>query len=284
MIMTNTKLNLQYIGIGSGKCGSTWIHELIVKHPEACDKNLKELNYFSDLYEAHNFDWYQSQFKKCCPDSVKGEFSVTYLANPKAPIRIKKHFPEVKLIVTVRNPVKRAFSNYLHSIRKGDISKKMSFRDYIKNENNLAPGRYCEYVKRFYDEFPKEQIHVIVLEEFLKDIPAGIKALYSHIGIKNVDFLPEGFDVPSNDAKNYRFLLLENVLVRCYRWLSWKGQTRFVKWVLDSGIAKALRRINSSRDPLPTIDEESSKMLSDYFSPYNKKLEAIIGTQINSWQ
>lgn len=281
--MNNTPFKVDFIGIGSGKCGSTWIYENIVKHPEICSKNLKELNYFSDLYPEHNFEWYQSQFGKKDDGLLKGEFSVTYLAHPEAPARIKKHFPAARLIAIVRNPVKRAFSNYLHSIRKGDISPSLSFSEYIKDEDNLAPGRYHEYLKNFYSVFPKEQILVIVLEDFLKDIPAGMRQIYQHIGVKDVDYLPEGYNVPSNEAKNYRFLLLENVLVQSYRWLSRRGYTRFVKWVVDSGVAKVLRRVNDSKERPPSIDEKSRKQLIEYFETHNKEFERLVGVKPKAW-
>ncbi|RDV27496.1 sulfotransferase [Alteromonas aestuariivivens] len=281
--MQTAPFTVDFIGIGSGKCGSTWIYENIVKHPEISDVNLKELNYFSDLYPEHDFSWYQSQFGTKDDGLIKGEFSVTYLAHPEAPKRIKKHFPNAKLIAIVRNPVKRAFSNYLHSIRKGDISPSLSFSDYIKDEDNLAPGRYHEYLKNFYDVFPKEQILVIVLEEFLRDIPTGMRQIYQHIGVKDIDYLPEGYNIPSNEAKNYRFLLLENVLVQSYRWLSRRGYTRFVKWVVDSGIAKVLRRFNDSQQRPPSIDDVSKQKLATYFEYHNQEFEKLVGRNTKVW-
>jgi len=281
--MGDKEFTMDFIGIGSGKCGSTWIYDNIVAHPEVCNKNLKELNYFSDLYPEHEFSWYESQFCKCQGDELKGEFSVTYLANADAPKRIKKHFPNVKLIAIVRNPVKRAFSNYLHSIRKGDVRADLPFAEYIRDEDNLAPGRYHEYLANFYQEFPKEQILVIVLEEFLQDIPAGMKQIYQHIGVKDIDFLPENYRQKNNEARNYRFLLLENALVRSYLWLSRKGYTRLVKWVIDSGVATVLRRINDSQTAPPKIDAQSQAFLNSYFMPHNKAFEHLIGRSVDKW-
>lgn len=131
--------------------------------------------------------------------------------------------------------------------------------------------------------FPKEQILVIVLEDFLKDIPAGMRQIYQHIGVKDVDYLPEGYNVPSNEAKNYRFLLLENVLVQSYRWLSRRGYTRFVKWVVDSGVAKVLRRVNDSKERPPSIDEKSRKQLIEYFETHNKEFERLVGVKPKAW-
>jgi len=281
--MADKEFHVDFMGVGSGKCGSTWIYENIIRHPEVCDKNLKELNYFSDLYTEHDFGWYEKQFANCDHCHIKGEFSVTYLAHPDAPKRIKKHFPEIKIIAIVRDPVKRAHSNYLHSIRKGDIHPSTKFADYIENEDNLAPGRYYEYFKNFYAEFPAEQIYVIVLEEFVQDAAAGLRDIFQFLGVKDTEFLPENYGKRSNEAKNYRFLLLENILVKTYRWLSRRGYTRFVKWVLDSGVATVLRRFNASRSAPPQIDDVSKAKLVEYFRSYNADFEKVLGRNIQVW-
>jgi hypothetical protein len=275
---------VDFVGIGSGKCGSTWIYDNIVSHPEICDKNLKELNYFSDLYDEHPFSWYQSQFGACTNDLITGEFSVTYLAHPLAAKRIKQHFPDAKIMAIVRNPVKRAFSNYLHSIRKGDISADYPFSDYIDNEETLAPGKYSDYLNAYYELFDKDKILVIVLEEFLKDIPAGMKQIYQFLGVKDMDFLPEGYDQANNEAKSYKYLWIENLMVRTYRWLSRSGYTRLVKSILDTGIGSLIRKLNGQDKPVPKIDEPSKSRLDTYYQSYNDALEKLLGRELSIWK
>ena len=275
---------VDFIGIGSGKCGSTWIYDNIAAHPEVCDKNLKELNYFSDLYDEHPFSWYQSQFGGCGDKLIKGEFSVTYLGHPLAAGRIKKHFPDAKILAIVRNPVKRAFSNYLHSIRKGDIADSFAFGDYINDEDTLAPGKYADYLKAYYDLFGADNIYVIVLEEFLKDIPAGMKQIYQFIGVNDIDFLPEGYDQANNEAKSYKYLWIENLMVKTYRWLSRSGYTRLVKTILDTGIGTLIRKINGQDKPVPKIDDTSKDRLTAYYQAYNTELERLLGRELTIWK
>lgn len=275
---------VDFVGIGSGKCGSTWIYDNIVSHPEICDKNLKELNYFSDLYDEHPFSWYQSQFGGCGNNLIKGEFSVTYLAHPLAAKRIKQHFPDTKIMAIVRNPVKRAFSNYLHSIRKGDISADYPFADYIDNEETLAPGKYSDYLGAYYELFDQDKILVIVLEEFLKDIPAGMKQIYQFLGVKDSDFLPAGYDQANNEAKSYKYLWVENLMVRSYRWLSRSGYTRLVKSILDTGIGSLIRKLNGEDKPVPKIDTPSKSRLDAYYQSYNEALEKLLGRELSIWK
>jgi hypothetical protein len=275
---------VDFIGIGSGKCGSTWLHDNLAKHPQICDSNLKELNYFSDLYDEHPPSWYAGQYASCDCQLIKGEFSVTYLSHPLAAGRIKKDFPEARLLAIVRDPVQRTFSNYLHSQRKGDIKADLPFDVYIRDEANLSPARYVEHFKVWYETFPADQIHVVVLEEFLRDQLAGYRQIYGFIGAQPVDFVPPGYDQRSNEARSYRFLFIENILVRTYRWLSRRGYTRLVKRILDSGAGALVRKINGSKAPPPRIDEASREYLKAYFRPYNQQLSELLKRDLSCWE
>lgn len=276
--------SVAFIGIGSGKCGSTWLFDNLVKHPQICDKNLKELNYFSDLYESQSAGWYRSQFSNCTDDQIKGEFSVTYLTHPEAAERIQHDFPAVKLLAIFRNPVKRAFSNYLHSIRKGDVRADYQFADYIKEEWRLAPGRYAEYLEKYFSMFNKHQIYAVITEDFSQNSLQGYHDLYQFLGVEDVDFVPPGYDKQRNVARSYRFLWLENILVRSYRWLSKRGYTKFVKQVKDSKAVALLRNVNQNRQPVPQIDEASKKQLQEYYRPFNQQLEKLLEKDLSIWE
>jgi hypothetical protein len=273
---------VDFIGIGSGKCGSTWLHENMAKHPQLFDGNLKELNYFSDLYDEHPFSWYEKQFEGCERGLVKGEFSVTYLSHPLAPGRIKRHFPDVKLIAIVRNPVQRTYSNYLHSLRKGDIPESVPFADFIRDEQNLRPARYVDHLRSWYETFPRENIKVLILEEFTKNMEATYHDVFEFIGVK-ADFLPPGYKERSNEARSYRHLWLENVLVQSYRWLSRKGHTQLVKRIKDSGVGEIIRQLNKQDKDLPKIDDGSRGRLKDYYKPLNGQLGELLQRDLSVW-
>jgi hypothetical protein len=281
--MSKNRIKVDFIGIGSGKSGSTWLYDNIVKHPEICDRNLKELNYFSDLYDEHPVEWYESQFKSCGPHLLKGEFSVTYIMHPDAAARIQAHFPDVKLLAIVRDPVKRTFSNYLHSLRKGDIVKSLSFSEFIDDEENLKPARYADALAEYYARFPREQILVLVLEEFLRDPRAGYREVFSFLGVKDVRFLPPDHEARRNEARAYRYLWIENLLVRAYRWLSRKGYTRLVKRIVDSGVGNIVRRLNASDAALPELDATSQQRLREYYRPFNRRLADLLGRDLSAW-
>lgn len=279
----NSTFKLDYIGIGSGKCGSTWLYENLVQHPDFCDTNLKELNYFSDLYDEHPFSWYTSQFSGCHSGMIKGEFSVTYLSHPLAARRIKQHFPDIKVIAIIRNPTDRTYSNYLHSLRKGDITESTSFADYITNPENLAPAQYYDHFRSWYSTFDRNNILVLVMEEFTKDPDSGYKSIYDFIGCNNRDFLPKNSLKRRNEARFYKHLWIENILVRTYRWLSRRGHTKLVRLITDTKIANIIRNLNKDDKEPPTIDSRSREVLAQHFKPYNDRLSELLQRDLSLW-
>jgi hypothetical protein len=276
------RFKVDFVGIGSGKCGSTWLYANLVKHPQACDRNLKELNYFSDLYDEHPLTWYESQFGGCSEGRIKGEFSVTYLAHPLAATRLKRHFPDVKILAIVRNPIQRTFSNYLHSLRKGDLSANVPFSTYIESEENLLPARYSDHFGSWYDTFDRDKILVLVLEEFIRNPEAGYRNIFSFLGVEP-SFLPPGYRDKNNEARSYRFLWLENALVQTYRFLSRRGHTKLVKRLVDSGWGELVRKLNGTDQALPKIDADSRLKLIEYYRPYNRRLSELTGLDLSAW-
>ena len=122
-----------FIGVGVGKCATTWIFEMLSAHPEVGCSSIKELNFFSTEYPYYDLGikWYETNFD--AKYISRGEFSVTYSNDMLALERIAEHYPNVKLIFAVRNPLERALSDMYHDIRKGKINKNTCFLQLLKN-------------------------------------------------------------------------------------------------------------------------------------------------------
>src|SRR3989344_1753054 len=103
------KFKLDFVGIGAEKAGTTWLADCLGDHPEIYIPRQKEL-FFFNKYDPHyltvknyrykrGISWYKSQFRQSQPQTLKGEFSPTYIYDNEASFRIKKHFPDAKIIV-----------------------------------------------------------------------------------------------------------------------------------------------------------------------------------------
>jgi hypothetical protein len=179
-----------FIIIGSQKCGTSTLFKHLRKHPDIQLPKKKELHFFDENFSM-GLGWYLQFFnKKDWPAPVcTGEASPYYFFHPLAPYRIFNTFPDIKLILLLRNPVSRTYSQYHHMKRKGRIS--LSFEHCIKlereilagrreaffeNENHsdmiyrrfsfLARSRYAEQLSVWSKYFPKEQLHIIKSEDY----------------------------------------------------------------------------------------------------------------------
>ena len=280
--MSQEQFKVDFIGVGSGKCGSTWLYENVIQHPEVFDGNPKEIHYFGDLYEQQDFNWYKDLFAGS-EGKIKGEFSISYMSHPQAAERIHKHFPDAKIIAMVRDPVERTYSDYQHFIRKGDVSRDYPFSEYIRDQDKLKFGYYTDYLAPFYEHFPKENILVLVLEEMQHDLAACYKQIFEFIGVKDTSFLPEGVEEKRNQGVNYRFLKLENVLVRTYRFMVKRGLTGFAERLKRSGLAQLVRKMNAKSEPLPEMDSASRQQLVDYFAEEQTRLAQLLGRDTQIW-
>jgi len=117
---TIRKQNLiDFIGIGNGRSGSTWISECLAQHPDvmfSSEKSRKELKFFCVASNWSNYEkgigWYLKQFPPYQEGKVRGEFCPSYLHDKKSHVKIKEHFPDVKIIAVLRNPIDWIYAFY----------------------------------------------------------------------------------------------------------------------------------------------------------------------------
>jgi hypothetical protein len=197
--------------------------------------------------------------------------------------RIYDKFPDAKIIAMVRDPVERTYSDFQHFIRKGDVPKDYPFSEFIKDTDKLKYGYYTTYLDPFYKLFPKENILVLVLEEMQHDLAGCYREIFEFIGVKDSTFLPEGVENKRNQGMNYRFLKLESILVRSYRFMARRGLTGFAERLKRSGVAQFIRRLNAKSAPLPEMDSDSRQKLNQFFEDEQKKLVEMLGRDNQIW-
>ena len=175
-----------FLYIGPDKAGSSWLHEALIVHPEVYLSRAKDLYYF-DRYYARGRDWYGAQFKGAGPHHrVVGEICQDYLASPEATSRIAETLPGCKLMVTVRDPVDRAFSSWLYARRFGLMPG--SFTDALRQVPELlGHSRYGEQLQRYQEFFPAHQMHVALFDDLGKDPQVFLDDVTSFLGVSRRD-------------------------------------------------------------------------------------------------
>ena len=152
-----------FIYIGPDKAGSSWLHDVLIAHPQVFMTPAKDL-YFFDRYFDKGLDWYAAHFEKATDELVVGEVCQDYLFHPEAAERIRGVLTDPRFMVTLRDPVDRAFSSYLYMLKMGQ--QPGTFAAALRSRPELLDhGRYGSGLDRFADRFGDESLYVAVFDD-----------------------------------------------------------------------------------------------------------------------
>ncbi len=156
--------------IGPMKAGTSWVQEYLALRRDVClPKGVKETFYF-DRYFGKAPHWYEGHFRHYGPENHRRvmEVAPSYFHSAEAPRRIHDLLGEIPLIVTLRDPVQRAWSHYLHLRRKGYTQ--LSLREAVQEYPEiLDASRYSRQLNRWAKIFGKNNLHIFLLEDLIKD-------------------------------------------------------------------------------------------------------------------
>ena len=200
-----TKPNFMMIGVA--KAGTTSFFHYLDQHPQIFVCDIKATNYFG-YEDARDWKWadegdapllqnfpvrtleaYEAVFSKASNEIAIGEVSPQYFRCPNAARRIHEYAPNVKLVLSMRNPVDRAFSGFMMRTRRGEAVKGF-YEELTPQSSHVKEGFYYHRLKRYLDLFPREQIKIYIFEEFKKDATGTIVDLYSFLGV-DTTFQPD---------------------------------------------------------------------------------------------
>ena len=272
--MTGPRLP-EFIIIGAVKAATTWIAHQLREHPDVYMPG-PEPHFFSTEFGRGN-DWYASLFAKAGPHQIVGEKSADYLAHPDAARRISELLPQARLIVQLRNPVERAYSDYCMLYRRGTVSgnpARYLARDSKEGARFLDGGLYARHLARFLDHFPHEQVQVILYDD-IKDAPARIAAeVCAHVGVTPAIALAT-LRARKNDSEAP---LLPLGLRRVMRPLK-----RAVRPMRGTTWFERLRGTMARAPEYPPFTPELRAKLRDYYREDVQLLGRLIGRDMDGW-
>ncbi len=174
MVRTNIRWPDFYI-IGTSRGGTTTLYSLLKSHANIFLPKEKELRYFDKTYHttiAHKKEEeYLSHFKEAKNNQLIGEASPNYLYEAGVDSKIRKKQKKAKFIISLRDPIERLISHILMVNRNHgnssmiDEDVKLILSD--KNHPFLKEGLYFDNIQRFIKTFGKENIHIIIFEEWI---------------------------------------------------------------------------------------------------------------------
>jgi hypothetical protein len=222
MMVESSHRGPDFIIVGAQKCGTSALKRNLEMH-DAISMAEGEIHFFNRPAKwSKGFDWYTGHFTRT--DKVQGEKTPDYLDDPSAAQRIAGAFPEVKLIILLRDPVTRAYSHWNHMMQRIESTAKRGWED-VSFEEGIArasrgvtpftrlldKGHYVEQVRRYADNFPREQIFIGIQERFLSNGAEELARVFRFLGVEELPVKPEKrhvrtYDAPINPATRQQLL------------------------------------------------------------------------------
>lgn len=186
--------------IGPMKAGTTWIQDYMEARADVDLPGHFKETFFFDRYWPKGVSWYQRFFAHAgeAESGLTLEVGASYFHHPEVPRRVYDTLGDIPLLVTLRDPVERAWSHYLHLRRYGYTRK--ALREAAEDfPAILEASRYDKCLERWYAVFSRDNIH-LVWQDVLKDSPDEYARMVC--GALGLGFrpVPDGLRQPSNEA------------------------------------------------------------------------------------
>jgi Sulfotransferase family len=218
----------------------------LYEHPQICMPQ-KETNFFSrDRNWTRGFDWYEGIFSECAPSEIAGEFSTSYLTTVEAPGRIRDRYPGVRLIVSLRHSVDRAYSSYLNDIVAGVVPAATNFGDALQaHPEYVEAGKYARHLSRYLQLFARDQLLVSFFDDARRDRLAAMRQIYEFLGADPV-LCPTMLDRRVGLGRVRRFQWMERALIDASGAFRTRGALRPLWWTAKRlGVGDRLRALNT---------------------------------------
>ena len=177
-------MKINFVGIGASRSGSSWLGECLREHPEVDFSKVKELNFFNKKEAFQLNTEYLSDFLNF-DKKISGEFTPKYFMSSVTMERIYKYNPEIKLIAILRNPVDRAYSEFLYN-KAREHETEETFEEALRGPNRnryLNRGLYFKQLEPVFKLFKTSQIHVCMFEDIKRQPEILLRDLFKFLAV-----------------------------------------------------------------------------------------------------
>ena len=277
--------------IGAQKAGTTWLWDKLKRHPGTSLPADKEIHFYGGVENYRKGEkWYLDHFNGLNPDKVIGEASPTYLydylpywhndsdelvvdsTTPPIPELITKRFPEIKVIVSLRDPVDRAISAYHHWMKKGTLSPLAGLKATAVKHPKLRIvelGYYAKYLEMWKRYLPADRLFTIIFEEDIIEQPdQTLKELFRFL-----DLDPE-VKLESVNQIVHKSWSWNRIVLEYYA----SSVMRFLGGRISNHLSNLLNFLNFT-----PFEETDIEFLQSMFLPEKERLEQLTGRCLDCW-
>lgn len=295
---------IDFVIAGVTKGGTTSLYNYLKSHPQLFFPNVKETNFFVDSSSTYPEDFilpkkgkyyhskvindemvYESLFAHAKAEMLKGEASPSYMIDPNAPARMNSAFPEMKIIICIRNPVDRIHSHFLMNRRTG-IEKEKNFlqavqKDMDSNEKlgikqfYLQAGKYSAQIKSYRRLFGEENVKILIFEEFQKNVQQTLLEIFKFLKIREIKLDTSRVHNSHKEAVNESVMqFLRNQKIKFL----------FRKILPENAVYEVRERFLYREKAKPNLNQTETDFLNEYYSEEIKELKQMFPKLQNLWQ
>ena len=283
--------------IGAMKAATTSLYTYLIQHPEVFMSSIKEPKFFNNLAKGSklnlegkgfkkisNFDQYYSLFNEVKNEVAIGEASPSYLFDEKCAELIYKYLPETKIIAILRQPIDRAYSNFLHARRSGkekESSFELAFAEtgnYIDEKQHFykEKGFYTEQLDRYYKLFPSKNIKILLFEDVVKDPIKTSKEVFDFLNVDS-NFIPE---IKIQNKSGVPKGVLGWILMQA-RYYNLLPEIRLSSYMPDFVINCIYNQVYKA--PKKLDSDLKNRLTHKYYKKEINKLEGLLSRDLNHW-
>jgi hypothetical protein len=303
--------------VGAPKAATTSLYHYLDQHPQIYMSAIKEPHYFAAEIREENCDpklrrrmarenrglreflsgamtqkrfggiiadWqdYVRLFANAANKSALGEASVCYLWSPTAPARIAERIPDAKILVMLRDPADRAFSQYLHCLGNGAI--RCSFREYIQRNLRHHSGQFCVHYPFLEFGLYSEQVNRY-LERFGPNVWLGFHEDFKDHPTEMLQDICRFLAVAPEFSPDmvHQHLQAQVPRMAVIGWLKQSGFWEAAARVTPTSLRPLIRYGLIRRPGATRMDPADRHYLVDFYREDIRKLANLVGRNLDSW-
>jgi hypothetical protein len=295
--------------VGAGKAGTTSLYRYLRQHPQIYMSPIKEPSYFASEIRIDNLspafrqhvrrqsaglsnplgrlvldgDEYRRLFEGVRDEIAVGEATPTYLWSKTAAANIRARLPHARIIMILRDPAERAFSQYLHQLAEG--LTRYTFRDQIERSARgghrelsilypfLEVGLYCEQVKRYLALFPRERIRIYWYEDAWRRPARLLQDIFEFLAV----------DTAFEPDLREKSLERRAPRVKAVEYLRQSGMWHAVQGKIPPGLRAGLRALAFRRGGSLAMERADREFLIAYYREDIRNLAALLNRDLSAW-
>lgn len=269
-----------FVAVGPQRTGTTWLHEVMRPHI-GLPRGTKETDFFLKNY-SKGMQWYLEYFRGYPSELTLGEVDPNYFGDDVARERIQKDIPRAKIIITLRDPVERAYSSY--RVMRRDAWTRVSFEETVaKNHIIRESSRYAHHLVNWQRSFGKDRVLVCLYDDLEQSPQKFLNEISDFIGAKRINV--EGSRLASERVNTVTHAPRSRKLAQNARnardWMRLNRWHRTVDLLEHAGV---WRFCFGGGEEFAALDPEIDARMREQFRPEIEALERLIGRDLSAWK